>query len=104
MTDASTEFPENKQKERSECEEVVTQVTSDSKKETSDKEEVVTLEAKFKTGQEAETNAMALPKECCGIYKLVTAVFFCGTFISFMAKEPRPLSVLEALTYQVGFQ
>ena len=102
MTDALADFQDSKRKETSDSEEVVTLVTRE--KETSVTEEVVTLEPKLETGQEAATNTMALQKECCGIYKLVTAVFFCGTFIYFMAKEPRPLSVLEALTYQVGYQ
>ena len=34
-------------------------------------------------------------------YKTATMLFFCGTFSYFMANEPDPLSVLEALTYQV---
>ena len=35
------------------------------------------------------------------LYKTITMLFFCGTFSYFMANEPQPLSVLEALTYQV---
>ena len=35
------------------------------------------------------------------LYKTITMLFFCGTFSYFMANEPEPLSVLEALTYQV---
>ena len=35
------------------------------------------------------------------LYKTATMLFFCGTFSYFMANEPEPLSVLEALTYQV---
>jgi len=34
------------------------------------------------------------------LYKTITMLFFCGTFSYFMANEPQPLSVLEALTYQ----
>ena len=37
------------------------------------------------------------------LYKTITMLFFCGTFSYFMANEPEPLSVLEALTYQVQF-
>ena len=37
------------------------------------------------------------------LYKTITMLFFCGTFSYFMANEPQPLSVLEALTYQVQF-
>ena len=37
------------------------------------------------------------------VYKTITMIFFCGTFSYFMANEPQPLSVLEALTYQVQF-
>ena len=36
-------------------------------------------------------------------YKTITMLFFCGTFSYFMANEAQPLSVLEALTYQVQF-
>ena len=35
------------------------------------------------------------------LYKTITMLFFCATFSYFMANEPEPLSVLEALTYQV---
>ena len=37
------------------------------------------------------------------LYKTTAMLFFCGTFSYFMANEPQPLSVLEALTYQVQF-
>ena len=40
-------------------------------------------------------------KRMAVLYKTVTMLFFCGTFSYFMANEPEPLSVLEALTYQV---
>ena len=40
-------------------------------------------------------------KRMAVLYKTATMLFFCGTFSYFMANEPEPLSVLEALTYQV---
>ena len=41
------------------------------------------------------------PRKMAVLYKTITMLFFCGTFSYFMANEPEPLSVLEALTYQV---
>ena len=43
------------------------------------------------------------PKTMAVLYKTATMLFFCGTFSYFMANEPEPLSVLEALTYQVHY-
>ena len=70
-----------------------------------------TEKAEVKTAQEEETVLFEselevnktdfCPKTMAVLYKTATMLFFCGTFSYFMANEPEPLSVLEALTYQV---
>ena len=69
--------------------------------------------AEIKTAQEEETVVLGKESESevnetdfwhktmAVLYKTATMLFFCGTFSYFMANEPEPLSVLEALTYQV---
>ena len=69
--------------------------------------------AEIKTAQEEETVLVGKESESevnetdfwhktmAVLYKTATMLFFCGTFSYFMANEPEPLSVLEALTYQV---
>ena len=53
-------------------------------------------------GIESEVNETVFcQKTMAVLYKTATMLFFCGTFSYFMANEPEPLSVLEALTYQV---
>jgi len=68
--------------------------------------------AEVKTAQEEETVLVGKESESevnetdfwhktmAVLYKTATMLFFCGTFSYFMANEPEPLSVLEALTYQ----
>jgi len=52
-------------------------------------------------GIESEVNETVFcQKTMAVLYKTATMLFFCGTFSYFMANEPEPLSVLEALTYQ----
>ena len=73
-------------------------------------EATCTEKAEVKTAEE-ETVLLSIESEeketefCHKImavfYKTATMLFFCGTFSYFMANEPEPLSVLEALTYQV---
>ena len=53
-------------------------------------------------GKESEVEEAHLCQKMMAVlYKTATMLFFCGTFSYFMANEPEPLSVLEALTYQV---
>ena len=69
-----------------------------------------TEEAERKTAEEetvllvieSEVNETVFcQKTMAVLYKTANMLFFCGTFSYFMANEPEPLSVLEALTYQV---
>ena len=72
-----------------------------------------TEKAEVKTAQEEESVLLGkqselevnktdfCPKTMAVLYKTATMLFFCATFAYFMVNEPEPLSVLEALTYQV---
>ena len=72
-----------------------------------------TEKAEVKTAQEEETVILGKEletevketdiwqKTMAVLYKTATMLFFCATFAYFMVNEPEPLSVLEALTYQV---
>ena len=65
----------------------------------SSQEEETVLLGKESESEVNETNFCL--KTMAVLYKTATMLFFCGTFSYFMANEPEPLSVLEALTYQV---
>ena len=67
-------------------------------------ERVISEKEEVKVSVETETLVIEgnfCRKSMAVLYKTITMLFFCGTFSYFMANEPEPLSVLEALTYQV---
>ena len=73
------------------------------------KEDERVISEKEEVKVSVETEPLVIEGNFCGrsmavlMYKTITMLFFCGTFSYFMANEPQPLSVLEALTYQVQF-
>ena len=64
-------------------------------------EEEIVLVGKSESESEVNETDFWHNKIMAVLYKTATMLFFCGTFSYFMANEPDPLSVLEALTYQV---
>ena len=70
--------------------------------ESTDKAEVKEESVLLGKDSEATNETSICHKIMAALYKTATMLFFCGTFSYFMAKEPEPLSVLEALTYQVS--
>ena len=70
--------------------------------ESTDKAEVKEESVLLGKDSEATNETSICHKIMAVLYKAATMLFFCGTFSYFMAKEPEPLSVLEALTYQVS--
>ena len=69
--------------------------------ESTDKAEVKEESVLLGKDSEATNETSICHKIMAVLYKTATMLFFCGTFSYFMANEPEPLSVLEALTYQV---